>query len=76
MLVVSSGWPEQDQTRGSVLARRRADEFVSTLACTPMKHKDPIGDLGRGTRTSAERSILAIRRAIEFILAGDILQTN
>ncbi|QOZ36562.1 aminodeoxychorismate synthase component I [Bradyrhizobium sp. CCBAU 53421] len=75
--IVSTGWPEQDPTRRTERARRRADEFAALLA----KPKSPriIIPSTAGAwhcNFSRQRFMAAVQRVIDLIMAGDIFQAN
>jgi para-aminobenzoate synthetase component 1 len=75
--IVSTGWPEQDLTRRTERARRRADEFAARLAPPASLPNDSFGTAGVWhSNFSREGYIAAVQRVIDLILAGDIFQAN
>ncbi|WP_407121566.1 aminodeoxychorismate synthase component I [Bradyrhizobium sp. STM 3561] len=75
--IVSTGWPEQDRVRRSERARRRADEFAALLAHPTAPQNGCDGKAGAWrSNFSREGYVAAVQRVIDFILAGDVFQTN
>lgn len=75
--IVSTGWPEQDDTRRSQRAHRRANELAALLAGRhspqswgPAKMNSWLSNFTR------ESYMAAVQRVIDLILAGDIFQAN
>ncbi|MCO6456663.1 MAG: anthranilate synthase component I family protein [Pirellulaceae bacterium] len=90
--VISQGWPERDADRRRQRAERRAREFLGWLngpaALPPVAAARPIdseelaprfpaaGPAGLTSSFSADGYLDAVRRAVEYIFAGDVFQVN
>lgn len=90
--VISHGWPESENNSRLRRARERLDWLQSCLAAEPrpiarsaektlpgdwLAAQYPVGDLPGLTSTfSRDAYLAAIRRAIDYIVAGDIFQVN
>lgn len=75
--IVSTGWPEQDPTRRSARAHRRATEFAALLAGPNTPRDAAPARVGAWhSNFSREDYIAAVKRVIDLILAGDVFQAN
>lgn len=79
--LISTGWPEQDDTKRAERATSRADQFEAWLGGAD--RAPPTGDAeSRGQqlvwRSNFDREsyAAAVRKVTEYILAGDIFQAN
>lgn len=77
MLVVSTGWPEQDPSRRTERARSRANEFAALLGAPESPSNVPTGTAGTWqSNFSRDGYIKAAHRVIDQILDGDVFQVN
>ncbi|PDT64351.1 aminodeoxychorismate synthase, component I [Bradyrhizobium ottawaense] len=75
--LVSSGWPEQDPARRSKRSLRRGNELAALLMISKISANSSRRTSGPWhSNFSREGYIAAAKRAIDFVLAGDVFQVN
>ncbi|MHB0773854.1 aminodeoxychorismate synthase component I [Bradyrhizobium sp. 1.29L] len=75
--IVSTGWPERDATRQKERARARADGLTALLYSANQAENECPGTLGVwDSNFSRAGYVAAVRRVMDFILAGDVFQVN
>lgn len=75
--LVSTGWPEEDETRRARRAEDRADAVEALLARDPQPDTGaPVAALDWASNVSRAAFEAAVARTREYILAGDIFQAN
>jgi para-aminobenzoate synthetase component 1 len=76
-ILLSSGLPEREGPEREARARRRADEVLALLQAPPAEPRVvPVPPEAWSSNFTREAFEEAVRRTVEYILAGDIFQAN